>query len=108
MNRKLKGSDEQIAQMAANAVNASKPMGLGFLAYEPRQYTAQEMATQLEHWPALDYVGGRCVKLYLRKDAEEWSISCSTEWPHPDYQTWADTYPTYEALVASVPGLVLE
>ncbi len=83
------------------AFNASKPTGLGLLHFRPGQMscetevslTAQAASGRI----SLDYVEGRMVKLilYVTTDSVEYSDSV----PSPDYQSWATTYPTCEALV---------
>jgi hypothetical protein len=88
----------QIRKLMAIAVNASKPMGMGYLHYQDREYDAD--AFRNEESTTLDYVDGRCVKLWINKlDDNQYRIV--GEAPQEDYQTWAATYPTYEALLAS-------
>ncbi len=83
------------------AFNASKTTGLGMLHFKPGPMspeTHNSLAGQaVSGRISLDYVEGRMVKLilYVTKDSVEYSDSV----PSPDYQSWATTYPTCEALV---------
>lgn len=99
---KFIATPEQVAQIAANAVNASTPMGLGALHYnQQRQFVAGDFEPDARGL-YLDYVEGRMVKLYIRKDetlGNSWELAHE---PRADYQSWAHKYPTNEALVASV------
>ena len=99
-------TDEQVKQMAANAVNASLPMGMGHLHYEiSRHFKATEFSLSETDDMHLDYVGGRMVKLNIwRKGIEEWEVRDTK--PTPDYQSWCRKYPTYDALLESVGAKV--
>ena len=98
---KFQATDEQAKQIAVNAVNASVPIGLGFLRAEDKDYTVEDIEI-VRNAIDLDYFHGRMVKLGLRRSDEgEWEIIYGAE-PRGDYQSWAYTYPTVEALVASV------
>ncbi len=91
---------EQVKQIAANAVNASVPTGLGFLHYNPSQlFTTSDFAFDDSGCICLDYVQGRMVKLSILPEGESWYIPDN---PTIDYQSWASTYPTTKALVNSV------
>ncbi len=96
---RFKATDDQIKQIAANAVNASRPMGMGFLHYQPEHEFKPEDFTMDKGGLYLDYVQGRMVKLYIHKDLDEWVINGE---PRSDYQSWCHKYPTYESLVNSI------
>lgn len=104
---KAKLTEQQVFQLAANAINASVPMGLGFLHAKPEDYTASmiEESTNLERFVDygvnFDYYDGRMVKLQIRRVAEgEYDIQ--PDEPRSDYQSWATKYPTSQDLINSV------
>ncbi len=93
-------TDEQIKQIAANAVNASVPVGLGFLQATRRVFVPADFDIDGEGL-FLDYVEGRMVKLNLRRVAgDRWEMPGGP--PRLDYQSWAAHYPTYQNLIDSV------
>ena len=96
----FEATKEQILQMAVNAVNASAPMGLGMLHFVPKNYTVEDVKNCLEiRGLHIDYFEGRMVKLHIfHEDDGSWRGSD----PRADYQSWANTYPTFKALVDSV------
>ena len=106
---RIKATIEQVQQIGFNAFKAAKPYGRGIDQYQknsdlkPEDLLLQkDILTKLRL--NLDYVEGRLVKVrisYLAGD--EWHID--TTLPHPDYASWSITYPTYKALVNSVPGV---
>jgi hypothetical protein len=86
----------QALQVSANAINASAPMGLGFLHFEPKEYTAEEVESQFPHY---DYFEGRMVKLsFIEKDGEFLLPDGNVD---IEYQSWAGKYPTYHDLAQS-------
>ena len=95
-------TEEQILQIAANAVNASTPMGMGFLHFQPKEYTPEEMRKCLSDYGlSIDYFDGRMTKFYIiRAENDQWRVV--DHGPRSDYQSWASKYPTYEALAGSV------
>lgn len=97
---KFKATKQQIKQIAANAINASTPMGLGVLHYQAdTKFTLEDIDDAQLYF---DYVQGRMVKLNIRSlGDDEYEIADN---PTPDYQSWCSTYPTTEALVRSVLG----
>lgn len=108
---KIRATEDQALQMAANAVNASKPMGLGLLRYrEGRVFAASDLAGDVDEVGLyLDYVQGRMVKLGLFRatvEDDRWLLPDSE--PRSDYQSWVVRYPTYRALALSVPGVEIE
>ena len=97
---RFEATEGQIKQIAANAVNASFPMGLGFLHFRPKRvFQASDFDAQPNGCFYLDYVQGRMVKLSIFKREDGWEIDDN---PRADYQSWVRKYPTTEALVNSV------
>ncbi|MEO1208554.1 MAG: hypothetical protein AAFX78_03345 [Cyanobacteria bacterium J06638_20] len=98
---KFEATSEQVQQIAANAVNASKPMGLGYMQYdESVVFPAQDFSPDSNGSIYLDYVGGRMVKLNIRHLGDGlYEISDNIS---ADYQSWIGEYATSQALVGSV------
>jgi hypothetical protein len=109
---RFKATDDQVRQIAVNAIKASLPMGMGHLHYNPNQeFPASEI--RIHEGPAtgerrcsLDYAGGRMVKLTMvqAKDGV-WEVRFPHETPDREYQSWVRQYATTEALLQSVPGV---
>ena len=95
---KFKATEQQVKQIAANAINASKPMGMGIFHYNSGSvFTDLDIEDDELYF---DYVEGRMVKLNIRDLGDgEYEIADN---PTSDYQSWCRTYPTTEALVNSV------
>jgi hypothetical protein len=97
----FKLTNEQVAKACALAVNASVPVGMGFLHYTPKEFTPSDFeVNDSDQRVDLDYVQGRMVKLFLKRNEEnheEWEVR--DESPRPDYQSWCMTYPTWEDLI---------
>jgi len=117
---KFKATIEQAKQIAVNAVNASSPMGMGFLHFESKNYTANDLNICPDYvfdgkvsdksLPFkgdsidLDYFYGRMVKLYMDEiEPGVWEVPDHE--PRSDYQSWAAQYPTYKSLIESVEGV---
>ncbi|MEG4964471.1 MULTISPECIES: hypothetical protein [unclassified Microcoleus] len=100
MTFQFKATEQQVIQIAVNAIRYSRPIGLGYLE-ALRELDTKLGDIELEDGNLdLDYVAGRCVKLFIRNiGGEMWEIAQS---PTRDYQTWVSKYPTNEALVESV------
>lgn len=56
------------AEVLAALFNASRPLGLGFLQYDPKPMTADEARRFLEKSCYFDYLNGRVMKLDLSRD----------------------------------------
>ncbi len=98
---KFKATDEQVAQIAANAATHAKPVGMGFLHFKPGAIPPETFKDQVKKgYVDLDYVDGRMTKLYIAKKGDVWS--CHDGTPDPEYQSWCHKYPTYADLVKSV------
>lgn len=97
----VKGTKLQILQMAANAVNAAVPVGMGFLQATSKKFTPSDFKLDDDDLVlSLDYVVGRMTKLYISSVGHErWKLPDSK--PSPDYQSWCRTYPSYTALAES-------
>ena len=108
MNIKTKMTELEVKQMAANAVNASSPVGLGVFRFTDKIFKATDFQIKENGYRGrglwLDYVEGRMVKLRIYQDetcAEgEWIVSPSD--PRPDYQSWCERYSTTQSLINSV------
>lgn len=92
-------TEQQILQIAANATNASFPMGMGLMHFRNTTFKPEDFQI-LDGKVRLDYVQGRMVKLSIWKNTDgTWEIP---EGVRIDYQSWLAEYPTIEALVRSV------
>lgn len=99
--KRYKLTNEQAAQVAANAVNASSPVGSGFLAFTGECLKADSFISEAVAGDIrLDYVDGRMVKLNLERKRDGWVVNVDRE-PRSDYQSWMRMYPTNDALVQS-------
>lgn len=92
-------SDVEVAKMAALAVRASKPMGMGFLHFRQSDDSiphTEFLDTVKGGKISIDYHNGRMVKFYARRIEEnKWSFDDTIT---PDYQSWCITYPDCETL----------
>jgi hypothetical protein len=102
MKMELNITERQALQLMANAVNASIPMGMGYLQHEEKEYTADDMRAEMDAKGGIDfdYFRGRMVKTGIEKTATGYRLSDGK--PHSSYQSWARKYPTYQALADSV------
>lgn len=94
----ITATDEQVMKMCALAVNASVPMGLGWLHATSEEFTPEQFSKAVvgNSGCFLDYVQGRMVKLRMwRRAAGQWEIPDSLRL---EYESWGSTYPTYAAL----------
>lgn len=107
MTFQFKATEQQIRQIAVNAIKSSRPFALGYLNHRPDLSVKPENIELASDGSLhLDYVAGRCVKLSICKIGDdEWQIKDS---PTPDYQSWVHKYPTNEALVESVVQSALQ
>lgn len=103
---KFKATEDQVKIMAANAISASRPMGMGYLHYKPGEIAAS--AVHLTGFGVeVDYYQGRMVKLYIaRLEDGLWEFR-GFKAPHPEYQSWCAKYPSYEELLGSA-GISLQ
>jgi hypothetical protein len=62
----LKGKNK--AEVLARLYNASKPLGLGMLHYDPADMTEEEATELLGQQSRIDYHKGRVMKVNLSKD----------------------------------------
>lgn len=62
----LKGLDK--AKVLAALYNASQPLGMGFLHYDPANMTVEQARTILERQTDFDYLKGRVMKVDLSGD----------------------------------------
>ena len=96
----FKATEEQILKLGANAVNAASPMGMGFLHFQEKEYTAEDIGPCLSEWGLdIDYFEGRMTKLHIRREKDGWDEPGE---PRSDYQSWCSKYPTFKDLAQSV------
>lgn len=57
-------------RVLAELYNASRPLGLGFLHYDPTPMTECEANELLKHCTYFDYIKGRVIKVDLSNDSE--------------------------------------
>jgi hypothetical protein len=102
-------TDDQVKQIAANAVNASIPVGMGFLHFVAGEhFKPEDFKILSQGWVesngeprgiSLDYVQGRMVKLSMREVSPGlWQTNDTIS---ADYESWICKYPTVAALLAS-------
>lgn len=104
----IKMTNDQARQMFLNAINASCPVALGFLHFEEKDYTLDDVMIENGRLEA-DYFRGRMVKLgFLRIGQDVWKITRPLHPPNSAYQSWVGTYPDLKSLVDSVGGLISE
>lgn len=101
---RFQATNEQVTALMANAINASIPMGLGGLHFQPGDIDPKVFESDVESGDVYaDYYQGRMVKLGFRREGDDWISHIET--PRNDYQSWASKYPTMTDLLASVPGI---
>lgn len=101
---KFKATEEQVRQMAVNAINASRQFGMGFLQ-SGAEATLEEVKTDKvsggKRRLSVDYFNGRMVKFHALEIGdgvwEAWP-----DLPRGDYQSWCGQYPTMKMLLSSV------
>lgn len=98
----IKANESQVAMMLYNAVKASKHVGMGKL-HSHLPVPKPEQFKPAGSYVSLDYVVGRMVKIQGRKVATDtWEFRDLVD---PEYQSWITTYPSFEKLAKSVPGI---
>ena len=106
---KAKLNKQQVLAIAVNVINASVPVGMGMLHFQPKAYTEDDVK-QLPQYHEdedgsilmyMDYVDGRMVKTDLTK-GEDGYYHFPDYGPDPEYQSWCAMYPTYNDLLESV------
>jgi len=98
---KFEATEQQIKEIAVKAITYSKPLGWGFFEALDEIDIKPEDIKLDEYGLDLDYVKGRCVKLFIRRGLPEgsWHIDNIAD---PEYQTLVRRYGSNEALVSSV------
>jgi hypothetical protein len=97
---RIRATDEQVSKMCALAVQASAPMGMGFLHFDTNTvFTPEDFPIKAATAVYLDYVQGRMVKLGMRRGGPD-------IWDAPDqisgeYESWIVRYPSYELAEAA-------
>lgn len=99
----FKATDQQIAQMAALATNASLPVGMGIHHYKPdTTWEAKDfykIIKEQKTWLNLDYIEGRCVKFTVWRGTKRNQWKYPAHEPRDRFQTWIAVYPTYPELM---------
>jgi len=98
-------TEGQAKQLVVNVVNASEPMGMGFLHVEDKDYTKDDVVDLFKTDSIyIDCFHGRMVKFNMRKESKDSYVLPDNE-PRSDYQSWCRKYPSYQSLVDSVSDL---
>lgn len=96
--------NEIVKKMAALAVNASVPVGMGFIHYKEKEYVPSDFnKVFLGDFFSIDYWEGRMVKMHLRKKDGGWEPI--NENLSSDYQSWCGKYTTYDDLYKAATNL---
>jgi len=108
----LEVTQEEFEQLILNVLNASVPVGMGFLSYQAREYDmaylkknfedAFEEIVKIDWQISFDYFEGRMVKTGFVK---EWPGKYYITRSDPldvEYQSWALKYPTIQDLLNSL------
>ena len=97
-------SEEQVKQIELNAIKASKPVMLGYLATDvERSVTLDDLEID-ENGLDIDYFRGNTVKLLIHRGTKnQWQLNDFVDF---EYQSWVRVYPTAKALVESVLGVL--
>lgn len=102
---KFTASPDHIFQLITNAINSSKPTGLGIYHYSHTTYTVNNIRDaislpQVGKVVFVDYFEGRMVKLrILRTGLNTWEF-IDTQF-RPDYQSFYEAYQTPSDLLES-------
>ena len=95
---------ENPEQVAARAIclafDASKPIGMGVLEYSVAHKIPEDRVLadfKSDGAVHTDYIGGRMMKLSLSVTEE--GVGYPYTEPNSEYQSWVDTYATYEDLL---------
>jgi len=102
----FRATEDQVKKMAALAVNASIPMGLGKFHATSKEFEPSDFEIDDSGSLDIDYFQGRMVKLLLAKDKENIWSTCGIT-PRSDYQSWVGKFPTYHKL-ALAAGIKIE
>jgi len=93
---KFKATTEQLQALYALLYNASAPMGLGHLHYNPDTMLPEQVTVEVEKGFYMDYVKGRMVKFMCRGTQEPGTYTTNSDRPRADYQSWCYEYPTVQ------------
>lgn len=108
---RFKATDDQLYLICCLAVDASRPVGLGHLHHNSaRKFTREDMALAVARSGSgyvgsinIDYYWGRMVKLFIKRENDYWLLGQpgfkDAEKPHPEYQSFCRTYPTWQSLL---------
>ena len=110
-------SKEQLIEIALAAINASRPMGMGYLHHKAVDYTPEDF---LKAYPVfdkdpnpravhIDYFEGRMVKLSIMPKREDGEVVPGAYRVRNelslDYQSFGAKYADMKALLDTVPGV---
>ena len=89
---KFTANNDQLKVIASNAVNASVPVGMGYVHFKDRIIFPMEIKRPMD----IDYYEGRMVKLHIHKKKDDLFIKNEVD---QEYQSWKKTYKTAEHLL---------
>lgn len=96
----IKATNEQVRKMMALATEASIPMGMGYLHYNPHQQFEPEIFEMSTTGAFIDYCGGRMVKFRMRNHGD--GVWDAPDTISADYESWVCKYPSYLHLARAV------
>lgn len=101
----FKASEAEVKKMVLLAVNSSSPVGMGFLHYERKDYSLDDIDFKdISEEIDIDYFRGRMVKLSIKRlhpEGDDWQVPDHVD---PEYQSWSQRYPGYEDLLLAAKG----
>lgn len=94
---RFKASEDTIRKAMRLAIEASIPMGMGRLHFDPNQLIDDKDLPISQLGAFVDYFGGRMVKFRCgQEEPGTWRVN---EPPNIEYQSWMAHYPTYRDLL---------
>ncbi|MEG4883018.1 hypothetical protein QUB75_19755 [Microcoleus sp. K1-B6] len=98
----FEATEQQIREIAINAIKYSKNVGWGLLRGVEKLDIHPGDIKLDDRGLSLDYVNGRCVKLFIERLSDNrWRIRDNAD---PEYQTWACRWVSNQTLVEYVLG----
>jgi hypothetical protein len=91
----INATDEKIIRMGQLAILHSKPMGIGFLHYQPNKALTDYQLEIRHNSLHIDYYEGRMVKFHTQKNVDGWDFQDEIS---SEYQSWNSKYNSYQAL----------
>jgi len=103
---RFKATEKQVLEVIANAINASELEGAGGRAAIMNDVEPEHLRMTRDGIDIKRYSGRRAeIAIAPCSEAGTWEIAAGKAEPDPKHQTWADTYPTYRRLLATVPNI---